>query len=137
MAANSRLAVGLHAMVALAYRAPERVSSDELAFSVRTNPVVMRRVIAALARRGLVRISKGRSGGAELARAPSQISVYEVYAALGDGGRFALHAQQAEPSCKVSCAMKGILTDLFQRADAALEHELRRTRLSELVAKVE
>lgn len=137
MAANSRLAVGLHAMVALAYRAPERLSSDELAFSVRTNPVVMRRVIAALARRGLVRIRKGRNGGAELAREPSQISVYEVYAALGDGERFALHAQQPEPSCAVSCSIKDILTDLFQRTDAAVERELRRTRLSELVAKVE
>lgn len=136
MAANSRLAVGLHAMVALAYRAPERVSSDDLAFSVRTNPVVMRRVIAALARRGLVRSIQGRNGGAELARDPSEISVYEVYEALGDGERFALHAEGPEPSCAVSCSMKSILSDLFDRVDGAVERELRNTRLSDLVEKV-
>ena len=48
MAANSRFAVAVHAATTLAYRqarGAEYVSSEELAASVRTNPVVVRRII--------------------------------------------------------------------------------------------
>ena len=47
MAANSRFAVAVHAATTLAYRqarGAEYVSSEELAASVRTNPVVVRRI---------------------------------------------------------------------------------------------
>jgi DNA-binding transcriptional regulator YhcF (GntR family) len=61
--ANNRFAVAVHAATTLAYRqarGAEYVSSEELAASVRRNPVVVRRIIRSLARAGVV-TTKGRN----------------------------------------------------------------------------
>ena len=74
MAANSRLAVGLHALTVIAHRAPDVLRSEDIAFSVRTNPVVIRRVLARLHRAGLVQSIRGKAGGFKLARDPKKIT---------------------------------------------------------------
>src|ERR1700737_1929292 len=104
MAANSRLAVGLHVLTVLAFRAPEVLHSDDIAFSVRTNPVVIRRVLSQLARAGLVKSTRGKTGGFALRLDPRKITAYDVYRALEPSGLFAQHAQRAQRGCAVSCA---------------------------------
>src|SRR2546422_10732231 len=91
MAANSRLAVGLHAMTVLAFRAPEVLRSEDIAFSVRTNPVVIRRILGQLARAGLVKSNRGKTGGFLLGRAPQRITGRGVYLALGPSGLLTPH----------------------------------------------
>jgi DNA-binding IscR family transcriptional regulator len=51
MSGNSRFPVAVHVLTALAYRDGESLSSTRLAESVRTNPVVIRRLLIRLARR--------------------------------------------------------------------------------------
>ena len=54
MSGNSRFPVAVHVMAALAYRDGEALPSPLLAESVKTNPVVIRRLVAQLRRAGLV-----------------------------------------------------------------------------------
>src|SRR3989442_7404508 len=88
MAANSRLAVGLHAMTVLAFRAPEVLRSEDIAFSVRTNPVVIRRILGQLARAWLVKSIRGKTGGFLLGPDPRRITGLHVYRALDPSGPF-------------------------------------------------
>lgn len=70
MSESQQFPVAAHALAYLAHRradAPERaVSSAELAASMPTNPVVVRRVTAQLARAGLIATRPGARGGAWL-----------------------------------------------------------------------
>ena len=136
MAANSRLAVGLHALTAIAFRAPDVVRSEDIAWSVRTNPVVIRRVLARLTRAGLVKSIRGKTGGFKLARDPKKITGLDVYRALEPGGLFAQHAAAPEPSCPVSCAMEDLLARTFREADRAVEQRLARITIAGLASEV-
>ncbi len=146
MAANSRFAVATHLMIALAYMAEHEVartmfpdgwiSSEFLAGSVNTNPVVVRRLLGDLRRAGLVESRTGKHGGARIAHPSSAITLQDVYAAVEDGAVFALHPQPPNKDCPIGASITTILQPVFGRASGAVREELRATRLADLVAQV-
>jgi DNA-binding IscR family transcriptional regulator len=86
MAANSRMTIAVHvlAWLALAQRRGRAVlTSDEVAASVNTNPVIIRRCLGELRRAGLVEVRHGAGAGWSLARDPAQITLLEVHDAIG------------------------------------------------------
>ena len=135
MAANTRFAVGVHLLTSLAFTGGTQTSED-LAASVLTNPVVLRRILARLQKAGLVLSHPGRKGGFTLARPASAVTLLDVHRAVGSKGLFAVHAHKEAKNCPVSSCIKGVLADVFTRAEGAAEGELRRVRLSDVVARV-
>jgi Rrf2 family protein len=135
MAANTRFAVGVHLLTALAWTGGT-LTSEELAGSVVTNPVVLRRILARLEKAGLVQGHSGRRGGFTLARPASAITLFDVHRAVGGEGLFAVHANKEARNCPVSTCIKGVLTEVFTRAEGAAEGELKRVRLADVVARV-
>lgn len=133
MAANSRLAVAAHIVAVLASRPGEFVPSASIAGSVNTNPVVIRRILAALGRGGLVESGKGKSGGSRLARRPSEISLWDVSRALGEDHLFAIHRNPENPRCPISCGMKTVLGRAFESAEKAAQGRLRRITVDALL----
>lgn len=135
MAANSLLASAIQMLCVIAWR-DERVNAELLAKSLDTNPVVVRRVLKALEGHGIVELHPGRHGGVELARAPADITLEDVYKAVEpDGALFALR-ERANPRCQVSRTMQRTLPALFGAADAAVSETLRQTRLSTLMEEI-
>ena len=135
MAANTRFAVAVHVLVALAYLGQSGATSVELANSVNTNAVVVRRILGALARAGLVTGRGGRTGGYTLARAPGRITLELVFKAVEPEGVFALHENPTNRACEVSCQIKGLLTNVFDGVQKAFEQHLRRTSIADLVGQ--
>lgn len=135
MAANTRFAVGVHLLTALAY-AGGTMTSEELAASVVTNAVVLRRILARLENAGLVQGHPGRKGGFALARPPAAITLLDVHRAVGGDGLFAVHTNREARNCPVSSCIKGVLAEVFSKAEGAAERELRRVRLADVVARV-
>ena len=135
MAANSRFAVAVHILAALAYLGGTHTSA-ELARSVRTNPVVVRRIMARLARAKLVTAQSGAAGGFTLARNARDITLLDVQRALDEGGLFAVHQNRREPGCPVSCHLKSVLSDVFQTAEDAAGSELAKVRLSNVLDRI-
>ena len=81
MAAKSRLTIAIHilAWMALAQqRGQEPLTSDQVAASVNTNPVIIRRGLGDLRRAGLVKVRHGTGAGWSLARTPAEISLLDV-----------------------------------------------------------
>jgi Rrf2 family protein len=138
--ANSRFAVAVHAAATLAYRqsrGAEYVSSEQLAASVRTNPVVVRRIIRALARAGLVATKEGKGGGARLARSPRRIALLEIYRAVeDDGGILAFNPNPPNRRCPVSCGIKGALAPVFGAVEDALAHTLGKATLAAVLDRI-
>ncbi|HKQ61083.1 MAG TPA: Rrf2 family transcriptional regulator [Candidatus Polarisedimenticolaceae bacterium] len=128
--------MALHVMTALAYRDGEWLSSPLLAESVRTNPVVIRRLMAQLQRAGLVEARPGKSGGVRLGRRPESITLLDVFRAVEGGSAFVLPDKPENKACTVSCAMKKLLATVLAETDRAMSKSLEQVRLADLAKDV-
>jgi DNA-binding IscR family transcriptional regulator len=104
--------------------------------SLKTNPVVVRRLLKSLEGQGLVTIRQGRYGGVALARSPHDITLRDIRAAVDGGGDLFALRERGNPRCPVSRAMAGLLKPVFLSAGMAAEEALARTRLSDLVDRI-
>ena len=141
MATNTRYAVAIHAAGMIALTEKMRVSSEMIARSVGTNPVVVRRVISLLAKHGLVEVRKGQSGGAALSRPPSQITLDELYRAVEPQPLMAvpkaMPAGNAAADCPVARFVGPVLVEFFAHAEAGFIERLTKFTLADVLAAVE
>jgi Rrf2 family protein len=108
-------------------------TSETIAKSLQTNPVVVRKILKLLERAGLVALRQGRHGGVTLQRPASRITLGHIYKAVeSESGVFAMRSRVHE-GCVVACAMKRRLGPIFSAANDALEQALSKTSLAELV----
>ena len=122
---SSRMAVAVHVLAFLAWRRSEPQTSERVAGSVNTHPVVVRRLIGALRKAGLVTVQPGVGGGAQLARDPARITLLDVYRAVEDHeALFAMHASPPSAHCDIGGNIRGVLGPVFARAHAAMQEEL-------------
>ena len=135
MAANSRFAVAVHALAMLAVHKDERQTSRYIASSVATNPVVIRRLLAQLARAGIVESSHGAKGGFRLAKPAARVSLHDVYLAVEEGAFFVQHEKRND-KCPLACRMQTILTGVFARVESKVLPELKRTSLADIVGQI-
>ncbi len=84
MKRNSRLSLALHALSHMAGDGNRMRTSADIAEHAGTNPVVVRRVLGKLREAGLLASEKGHAGGWRLARPASDITLADVYVALGE-----------------------------------------------------
>lgn len=131
MAANTRFATGVHALVLLAAEPNGLQTSEEIAGRLHINPVVIRRVFSLLHQAGILQSQKGPHGGSKLARSAKSITLGEIYQALDGGELFHTGSLSGAQTAKVGAALKKV----FAGAESALSEELDRTRLSDLLKK--
>ena len=133
MPTSSRFATAIHILTLLAHESDEAVTSDYIAGSVNTNPVVIRRLLRTLADAGLVASVPGTSGGSRLARAAEDITLLDVYSAVEDEQLFGRHTQQPNPKCPVGSRIAELLTPRFDEATHALMQSLGGTTIASLL----
>jgi DNA-binding IscR family transcriptional regulator len=135
---STRFAVGIHVLALLELYKDERCTSDFIAASVGTNPVVIRRMTKLLADAGFIRVHAG-VGGAELARPPERIRLLDVYRAVEpprEGGLFGMH-EHPHPRCRVGSTIRASLEGVFASAQRAVEAELHGRTLRDVVIDLE
>lgn len=109
----------LHLLLHLAQRGGP-VTSEALARSINTNPVVIRRIMAGLRERGYVRSEKGHGGGWTLACDLSEVTLRDVYVALGFPSLLAIGNRTESPGCIVEEAVNAALNKSYEEAEALL-----------------
>jgi Rrf2 family protein len=133
MRRDSRLSGVLHVLLHMAEQ-DEPVTSETLAKAMDTNPVVIRRVMAGLRDQGYVRSEKGHGGGWTLARDLADISLRDIYQALGEPALLAIGNRTEAPGCLVEQAVNAALTQAFDEAEALLLSRLADVTLAQLSA---
>ena len=136
MQTSSRFAVAVHIMALMAGAEDEPIKSDQIAGSVNTNPVVIRRLLCLLSRAELVISHTGAAGGSRLARKAGQISLLDVYRAVEEGGVFALHRQSPSRRCLVGGAIQSVLKDVLGEVNLAVERVLAKTTIEQVFQSV-
>ncbi len=134
---NQQFAIALHIMTSLAYKQGEKAHSDELAKSLRSHPVVVRRLLTCLSRAGLIQTSRGKMGGSEIVRKLQQISLAEIYAAVTKKSLLNKTDKPIFKECPVSCSMVKIIDTVVTGVDSAIDSHLKKIKLSDIIKKVE
>lgn len=112
------------------------VTSEVLAKAMRTNPVVVRRTMAGLRKKGYVRSEKGHGGGWTLACDPLKVTLRDIYAALGSPTLLAIGHRLGAPGCLVEKAVKASLGQAFREAENLLLARLGKVSLAMLSTTV-
>jgi len=133
MRRDHRLSDVLHVLLHMAER-HEPATSDSLAKSLTTNPVVVRRVMAGLRDAGFVKSEKGHGGGWTLACDPTKVTLHDIYVALGSPSLIAIGNRNETPHCLVEQAVNAALNSTLQDAEALLLSRLGEVTLAMLSA---
>lgn len=112
------------------------MTSEELASSIRTNPTVIRRLIAKLVEAGLLASFKGKAGGVKLARPAKEISLRDIYTAVLEKRLIANRTKEPLKACPVSCAMGKLMHEVIDGIEENSLKYMANVRLSELSSKV-
>jgi Rrf2 family protein len=136
MSKSCRFAVAIHIVTLLAMYPQHPRTSDWIARSVNTNPVVVRRLLAALGRAGLTQSVRGSSGGTVLTKSARDMTLLEIQQAVEEPEGPQLHHQPPNHECPVGRGIQPVLLRVLQRADAARDSVLATTLLSEVIASL-
>jgi DNA-binding IscR family transcriptional regulator len=112
------------------------LTSEMIAPMMGTNPVVVRRTMAGLRKAGIVHSEKGHGGGWSLTRELSDVTLGEVYDALGAPTLFGIGNRVESPGCVVEQAVNRALGKALADAEALLLKQLRGISLSDLAADI-
>lgn len=138
MSDSQRFPVAAHALAYLAhkgaYSAANAAPSAVLAASVPTNPVVVRRVTALLAKAGLIATRPGASGGAWLLRRPEEIRLDEVLAAVNGCAHIGSPPAGAK-GCPVSEHIPRQVAKALTAAELAAADALSKVTIADLLAE--
>ncbi|SNS99596.1 RrF2 family transcriptional regulator [Sphingopyxis indica] len=133
MKRDSRLSGVLHVLLHMAEDGGP-LTSEQLAGAMRTNAVVVRRILGGLRQAGLVHSEKGHGGGWTIAREPSGITMRDIYDAIGRPRLMAMGNRTDAPGCLVEQAVNAALDASFRDAEALLLARFEAVTLAELAA---
>lgn len=111
-----------------------KVTSNLLAESTGSNPVVIRNILSALKKAGLITVLRG-TGGAELCADPSQITLYQIYSALEPDGVtsiIGIHPCQGRP-CPVAQNIHKVLEPPYHKIEDAVKQAMQEITLQSMI----
>ncbi|CAN5321131.1 Rrf2 family transcriptional regulator [soil metagenome] len=137
MSDSQRFPVAAHALAYLAHKdafdAARAMPSNILAGSIPTNPVVIRRVTALLAKAGLIATRPGASGGSWLLRQPQDIGLDDVLRAVNGCAHLGSPPQGAR-GCPISEHIPRQVAKALTAADEAAHDALSKITIADLLA---
>ena len=129
MQANSNFTKSIHLCIYLNLK-NRLVSSTEFAESLKTNPVVVRRLIALLKKQHIMGSIAGAHGGFFLKKPADQITLWEIYLAVKEKEFF--NRPKVNTNCVVSSNLAVLVHDVFTDAELAMKDTLSQTTISVL-----
>ncbi len=136
MPRDLRMSRMLHVLIHMD-RHLDRVTSEQIAKLISTNPVVVRRMMAGLRERGIVISEKGHGGGWQLVRSLSDITLRDVYEAVGNPPLFNIGPEAEPVECLVEKAVDARLQATLREAENRLLDQFAEITVEELAQDFE
>ena len=112
------------------------VTSEKLAQTMETNPVVVRRIFGGLRDAGFVTSEKGHGGGWRFACDPDKVTLAQIYRAVGSPSILAMANRTESPGCLIEQSVNSALDAAMNEAEAVVRAQLEKITLGELAADV-
>ncbi|MEL6169012.1 MAG: Rrf2 family transcriptional regulator [Pseudomonadota bacterium] len=132
MKRNSRLSLALHTLSHMAGDPDRLRTSADIADHAGTNPVVVRRVLGRLREAGLLSSEKGHSGGWKLAKPPNEITLADVYLALGENLIASAEGDDDISDCSIEHALHRRVSGVMREVEQSLISRLGETTIAEV-----
>lgn len=131
MRQDQRLSRVLHALLHL-NEMDSPATSELIAQMLQTNPAVVRRTMAGLRDAGIVTSIKGHGGGWSLQRRLEDVTLLDIYRALGEPQLFAIGIDGEQPTCLLAKAANKATHDALRKARSQFEKSLAATTVAQL-----
>jgi DNA-binding IscR family transcriptional regulator len=131
MRTDNKLSSILHLLLHMAH-SDRPLTSEELAGFLQTNPVLVRRTLAGLRDRGYVGSGKGHGGGWVVKADLREVTLRDIYEAVGSPTVFAMGNRVEQPDCLVERVVNQSLADALAEAEALLIARFSQVTLAEL-----
>nr|WP_042160983.1 Rrf2 family transcriptional regulator [Paenibacillus gorillae] len=135
MSINTQFPVAVH-ILAFSAIVDGHITSDFIATSVNTNPVVIRRINTLLKKAGLIKTHSG-VGGVSLNYDPKEIKLLDIYKAVTNQQNSLFDVHNApNPECPVGSNIHESLKAPLIEAQLALENSLARYTLDDIIQTI-
>jgi Rrf2 family protein len=130
---SSRFTIAVHILTLIKQNPPSDCTSEFMAGSVNTNPVIIRKILSYLKKAGLVEVRRG-AGGAYLLKELHDITLLEVYRAVQvveEDKLFHFH-EKPNPDCPIGANIQSVLELILVQAQEAMEQVLESITMDQL-----
>jgi DNA-binding IscR family transcriptional regulator len=135
MQIGTKFSIAIHILLSVeVFKDKNKITSDFLAASANTNPVIIRKIMGLLREAGLIEVASG-TGGITLTKKPKEITLKDIYFAVNpvkDGELFNIHKNSAM-ECPVGGHIINLLEPYFKKAQNAMENNLSKSTLQNLL----
>lgn len=135
MQISMKCSIAVHCLIFI-YEAKgiAKVTSSLLAQSTGCNPVVIRNIISSLKKAGIITVARG-TGGAELCKDPSEITLYMIYSSLeplGLSSLIGIHQCQGR-ACPVAKNIHYVLNKPYQKIEESIRKTMENITLKSMI----
>ncbi|MEY8346938.1 Rrf2 family transcriptional regulator [Bacillus cereus] len=133
MKISSRFSIAVHILSILQNNPSSICTSEFMAESVNTNPVVIRKIMFYLKQEKFVYVNRG-PGGAGLLKGLNEITLLDVYHAVNvveEDKLFHIH-EQPNPDCPIGANIQAVLEVILVQAQSAMEEVLKNITMEHL-----
>lgn len=135
MQRDTRLARLVHILIHMHLRGGA-TTSETIGLMLHTNPVFVRRTMAALRESGYVKSTGGPGGGWVLACGLNDLTVRDIYEAIGHAAPFVMGLADDNRACPVEAAVNRHISEALGSAENTLLQLLGEKRLAEIAHEV-
>ena len=114
------------------YKGQISLSSETIAGSIETSPVMVRKLMGELRRAGLIETTNG-TPDPKLAKATDQISLLDVYLAVEKDKPLFQIDYKTNPDCIVGGNIQETLKEYYNQAEVAAKAKLNSIKLSDVI----
>lgn len=137
MQISSRFTMAIHIFSCIETFPNQKMTSEFLAGSIGTNPVIIRKLLQQLKSAGLLEVARG-TGGIKITRPVDKITFLDIYKAVEfapDEEIFHFH-ENPNKSCPVGRNIHSVLDGKLQSVQKVLESKLAKIKLSEVTNEI-
>ena len=133
MQISSRFTMAIHMFACIDTFTDQKMTSDFMADSIGTNPVLVRKLLQQLKAAGLIEVSRG-TGGVTVTKPLNEITFLDIYKAVEctpDEELFHFH-ENPNQACPVGKNIHHVLDDKLAKVQEAMERELAAITLADV-----
>lgn len=137
MKINTKCSLAIHILLSIAMFSDKvKVTSEIIAESTGTNPVMIRNIFGSLKKAGMIRVRRGYSG-VKLAMYPSKITIFDIYTAVDPSSLNNLIGIHNHPSseCPIGCKIHDVLEEPYSAIRESIKQSMSNYTLADLMSK--